>query len=115
MKPSSFVICMIFSLFIYLSVCQEVTSGEKMPMPAPAAPDVSEVLQPDGTVINVYLKGDEWLNWVETIDGYNISRGEDGFWYYVIEYIGKTPVLDSVKAHEKAHDGRKKHLRPKRK
>lgn len=84
-------------------------------MPAPAAPDVSEVLQPDGTVINVYLKGDEWLNWVETIDGYNISRGEDGFWYYVIEYIGKTPVLDSVKAHEKAHDGRKKHLRPKRK
>ncbi len=115
MQPSSFVICMIFSLFIYLSACQEVKSGEKMPMPVPAAPDVSEVQQPDGTVVKVYLKGDEWLNWVETIDGYTISRGKDGVWYYVVEYIGKMPVLDSIKAHENAPGERKRHLRPKRK
>ena len=31
------------------------------------------------------------------------------------EYIGKSPVLDSAKAHEEAPDGRKKHLRPKHK
>ncbi len=115
MHPSNLVVYTIFSLFISLSACQEVKSGEKMPMSAPAAPDESAVRQPDGTVVNVYLKGDEWLNWVETIDGYTISRGEDGCWYYVVEYIGKSPVLDSIKAHEKAPDGRKRHLRPKRK
>ena len=32
----------------------------------PALPDAVEVIQPDGAVVKVYIKGDEWNNWVET-------------------------------------------------
>ncbi len=81
-------------------------------MAVPAAPDVSQVQQPDGTKIEVLLGGDEWFNWVETVKGYTISQDENGYWYYVLEYDGRLPILDSTYAHEAPPDGLQKHIRP---
>lgn len=38
----------------------------------PAVPWAVEKVQPDGTVISVYLKGDENVNWMESVDGYTL-------------------------------------------
>jgi len=38
----------------------------------PAVPWAVEKVQPDGTVITVYLKGDEKINWMESEDGYTL-------------------------------------------
>jgi len=64
----------------------------------PASPDAMEVVQPDGAVVKVYQRGDEWNNWVETLDGYTIEKGPDGYWRYVLGYENGKPVLSPAKA-----------------
>ncbi|GHT02994.1 hypothetical protein FACS189440_04060 [Bacteroidia bacterium] len=39
---------------------------------APAVPWPVEKIQPDGTKITVYLKGDEKVHWMESLDGYTL-------------------------------------------
>jgi len=38
----------------------------------PAVPWAVEKVQPDGTKISVFLKGDEYVNWMESADGYTL-------------------------------------------
>ena len=78
----------------------------------PASPDQTQVTQPDGTVVQVVLKGDEWTNWVETVQGYTIAPDSQGVWRYVIEYDGRTPVLDITPAQENPPRNLSPNLRP---
>jgi hypothetical protein len=64
----------------------------------PASPDAMEVVQPDGTIVKVHQRGDEWNNWVETLDGYTIEKGPDGYWRYVVGYENGKTVLSPAKA-----------------
>jgi hypothetical protein len=48
----------------------------------PAVPWAVEKEQPDGTKISVYLKGDEWLNWIECADGYTLLYNSQGYVVY---------------------------------
>lgn len=48
----------------------------------PAAPYLMPFTQPDGSVVNVYLRGDEFFSYLESEDGYLLSRTASGF----IEY-----------------------------
>jgi len=47
-----------------------------------ASPERINVYQPDGSVIECMVKGDEWANWHETIDGYSITQNENQKWMY---------------------------------
>ena len=47
----------------------------------PACPLPAEFIQPDGTRIQLHLKGDEWLHWMTDIDGYPVMQ-EAGTWVY---------------------------------
>jgi len=38
----------------------------------PAVPWAVEKVQPDGTIISVFLKGDENVSWMESVDGYTL-------------------------------------------
>lgn len=49
---------------------------------APARPGVYRLYQPDGTQIEICLKGDEFAHYRETTDGFMIQQGTDHFWYY---------------------------------
>ena len=50
---------------------------------APASPFPVVFTQPDGREITVYNRGDEFLRWVETPDGYTIVKNpETRFWEY---------------------------------
>lgn len=86
----------------------------------PACPDPAPVTQPDGSVLTVRLVGDEFLNYVTTLDGYTlIQKGNNGY-SYATEVNGEI-VASDIMAHdaaqrtpsEKAYlQGVKKHLVP---
>jgi M6 family metalloprotease-like protein len=40
------------------------------------------ITQPDGTVINCFVSGDEFFNWIHDKDGYTIIQAPDGYYYY---------------------------------
>ena len=42
-----------------------------------------ELYQPDGTVLNCYVSGDEYYNYLHDIEGYTIIQSDtDGYYYY---------------------------------
>jgi M6 family metalloprotease-like protein len=43
-----------------------------------------QVTQPDGNVINCFVSGDEYFNWLHDADGYTIIQASDGYYYYGI-------------------------------
>ncbi len=51
----------------------------------PAYPHTVEYTQPDGKVIQMNLKGDEYVHWAETIDGYTILQNEQGYYVYAVK------------------------------
>ena len=40
------------------------------------------VTQPDGAVINCFVSGDEYFNWLHNREGYTIIQGNDGYFYW---------------------------------
>jgi M6 family metalloprotease-like protein len=51
----------------------------------PAGETSRTVTQPDGVQIELRLRGDEYISWHETIDGYAVIRDEvDGWWKYAV-------------------------------
>lgn len=52
----------------------------------PAMPGRVQVTQPNGFIINTYIKGDEFQNWTEAEDGYSIIKNQkDNYWYYAVK------------------------------
>ncbi len=63
----------------------------------PANPFPSEIVQPDGTRIVVFLKGDEYFHWTETEEGYPVVKDEmSGWWYYATFTKGKLVKTDFI-------------------
>ena len=54
-----------------------------------AYPGLITVQQPDGSVIECYVKGDEWANWHETTDGYSIVKNDLEIWVYAVNVDGR--------------------------
>jgi len=48
----------------------------------PAYPNPVDYTLPDGSTITIKLRGDEWVNWRETLDGYTLLVASDGFLEY---------------------------------
>jgi M6 family metalloprotease-like protein len=48
----------------------------------PAVPLLVEKIQPDGSKISVYLRGDEKVHWMESIDGYTLMYDADKYIVY---------------------------------
>src|SRR4030066_1657338 len=78
----------------------------------PASPEISEGVQPDGTVIKVRINGDEWSNRIETVDGYVVEKAASGNWHYISRYEGDTPILSTTLAHELPKPALQRHIRP---
>ena len=41
-----------------------------------------DVIQPDGTTLTLMMRGDEYLSFMTTTDGYTVIQGEDGYYRY---------------------------------
>ena len=48
----------------------------------PAVPWAIEKIQPDGTKISIFLKGDENIHWMESMDGYTLMYDSKKFIVY---------------------------------
>lgn len=55
----------------------------------PAYPKLQTYRQPDGTVVQFRMKGDEHRNWIESADGFVLQRASDGYLVYAGMKDGK--------------------------
>ncbi len=62
------------------AVVDETTGA--MPQTAPAYPDAIHYEMPDGYVLHIFLKGDEYTHTATTNDGFYLIMNEDGFYEY---------------------------------
>jgi len=63
-----------------------------------AYPFPVEIIQPDGSKITIIQKGDEYLKWAQTVDGYSILRNSKGIYEYVTLNANNDMVPSGVKA-----------------
>lgn len=66
-------------------------------MAVPAKPGLIPVEQPDGTVINVRIHGDEYHHFYTSEDGYYLVRDNDQFYYANVDANGRS-VSSGIKA-----------------
>jgi M6 family metalloprotease-like protein len=64
-------------LFIFLLVINHTALG------VAAYPFPVEITQPDGTKITIIQRGDEFVKWAQTVDGYSIMRNSNKIYEYV--------------------------------
>ena len=70
--------------------CIAVWTGSGLAWAVPACPEAASVRQPDGSVVTLYLRGDEFAHWHEDERGYAVARsGQTGAWVYAIEVDGR--------------------------
>src|SRR5262245_56257226 len=78
----------------------------------PALKGSITIAQPDGTVFEATMQGDEWASWTETKQGYTVAKGKNGYWYHVQRYSGKAVILSSIRADSEPPAEAIKFLRP---
>jgi M6 family metalloprotease-like protein len=85
----------------------------------PANPEGREVVQPDGSKFVLHVRGDEFLTWKETAEGYAVEKDSaDGFWKYARPVKDKAEFRGMPNARVGQSDpdklGLRKHDRPER-
>ncbi len=68
-------------------------------MAVPAAPYLTTYTQEDGSTLEIYVRGDERLNWSETSDGYTLLNHNKSKYYAMKDQDGDL-VLSQVKAND---------------
>lgn len=66
----------------------------------PARPIKHQLMQPDGTILTVYLRGDEFMHYYETIDGLLLEQNPDGFYCYATLFTQQTIMASTFVAHD---------------
>ena len=70
-------------------------------MATPADPTPGQVTQPDGSKLTLILHGDEFFNYLTTIDGYTVVKNEAGYYTYARQ-VGNTLVAGNLIARDEA-------------
>jgi len=78
----------------------------------PAYPGIIETPQPDGTVVRIYLKGDERRNWAETPDGFSLLRDNRGFWTFARVNDSGIAEPSDIEYRNSSHEALKAGIRP---
>lgn len=68
-------------MFVSLAALLSMVAGNDV-LAVPAVPWPVEKIQPDGSVISVYLRGDEKVHWMESLDGYTLMYSADRYVVY---------------------------------
>ena len=75
-----------------------ILSNHFQSLSVPAYPYPVAYKQPDGSTIRILLRGDEFLHWAETIDGYTILQNTEGFYEYATKDNNNNLILSGKKA-----------------
>jgi M6 family metalloprotease-like protein len=65
----------------------------------PANPDAVQYKLPDGSFISITLKGDEYVSWAVSPDGYTLLTNEEGYYEYAQKNNDGNLVLSGIRAH----------------
>jgi len=65
-------------IYVYLFTIGSISMVHSMP----ALPKPIEITQPDGSKLTILLKGDEYLHFTQTTDGYDLKQNKYGFYTY---------------------------------
>jgi M6 family metalloprotease-like protein len=69
----------------------------------PAYPDAIHYTQPDGNTVTIFLKGDEKVNWSESIDGYTLMKNSQGAYEYAVLNTNNDLIPSGVQAMDPAN------------
>lgn len=89
-------------IFCILAVCALCTVSYANDAPrrgVPAYPGVIERVQPDGDTLQTYLRGDERMHWMMTLDGWQLMKNKRGYYCYAKQCKNGKAVLSCKKAH----------------
>ncbi len=89
-----------FKLFIF-SLFAFVFGFSQQMQAVPALSRPATVQQPDGSLLDVYLRGDEWFHYQSTGDNYVVVKNEQGAWVYAEPANDASFVPGKVMAHSK--------------
>lgn len=79
-------------------LCLALLCGSVFGIPASQKP--VKATQPDGSVLTIIIKGDEFQSWITTLDGYSIQRNAEGYFEYVKAIEDNQPVLSGIRVRE---------------
>lgn len=85
--------CFILSLVLLLGIPLAAFAS-------PAYPGLIKKKQPDGTIVYLYLKGDEKVHWMETEDGYSLLYDKNQNIVYAVSDEKGNLIPSSVKAQD---------------
>ena len=99
-------------LFILLSlVVLSITVQAQKPAHVPAYPGQIARVQPDGDTIHVFLRGDEHMHFMMTLDGWQIRENDKGVICYckprTVRKNGEKQIVPVV-TKKQAHDADKR-------
>jgi M6 family metalloprotease-like protein len=105
-KKRSFVFMMVPLLLTCLIILGTDNKQEKQDLSGmqfvSANPNAVDVEQPDGKILTVRLKGDEWLHLGFTTDSYTVMQNKKGVYFYAVHDDKGDLVLSKFKAHNPA-------------
>ena len=65
---------------------------------SPAFPGLISFSQPDGSKVNIYLRGDEKVHWAESEDGYSLVYDDNGYLCYAIKNANGDMIASEFRA-----------------
>jgi hypothetical protein len=65
-----------------------------------ASPHPVKHEQPDGSILTIILKGDEFIHWAETTDGFTLLSNKNGVYEYAILLPDGTMGFSGIKAND---------------
>lgn len=71
----------------------------------PANPAACRYVQPDGSIVTIWMRGDEFLHYVTTTDGYTLKKNVDGYYVYATRTSSGTLTCSTIVAHDVAQRG----------
>ena len=74
-----------FATWLSIAVCLTAMMIPIKTKAVTAYPGLVEYRQPDGRVVNIMMKGDEFLRWAITEDGYSLLYGHNGALVYAVK------------------------------
>jgi len=91
MSRSAFVVVF---LFLFLTSMVQGQHHSVPPSPLPL-----EVKLPDGSTIHLQARGDDFVHWSETLDGYTVLKNAYGYYEYATRQ-GKELVSSGIRAYD---------------
>lgn len=79
---------------------------------APANPDPFPLQQPNGDIFQAKQFGDEYIHWIETLDGYTIIKDGNGWWTYAHIDGSKQLASSLIRVDDPDKQNLEKHIKP---